>query len=81
MIYDQKPILPEKEMPDCDANINYYNKYQSNVKTETPSLFIFLVDQSGSMSGNPIKLVSESLLFFLQSLPKDSYFQINFFFI
>ena len=77
-IYDQKPILPlnENEIPDCDININYYNKYQSDVKTETPSLFIFLIDQSGSMSGKPIQLVSESLLFFLQSLPKDSYFQL-----
>ena len=28
------------------------------------------------MSGQPIKLVYESLLFFLQSLPKKSYFQL-----
>ena len=56
MIYDKKTYLPlnENEIPDCDININYYNKYQSDVKTETPSLFIFLIDQSGSMSGKPI---------------------------
>ena len=75
MIYDQKPI-PVPEKPDTDLNINYYAKYQSNEKTETPSIFIFLIDQSGSMSGSAIRLVSESLLFFLQSLPKDSYFQL-----
>ena len=75
MIYDQKPI-PVDEKPDTDLNINYYSKYQSNEKTETPSIFIFLIDQSGSMSGSAIRLVSESLLFFLQSLPKDSYFQL-----
>ena len=75
MIYDQKPI-PVPEKPDTDLNINYYSKYQSNEKTETPSIFIFLIDQSGSMSGSAIRLVSESLLFFLQSLPKDSYFQL-----
>ena len=75
MIYDQKPIsLPEE--PDTDININYYQKYQTGQKTDTPSLFIFLIDQSGSMSGSPMRLVSESLLFFLQSLPKGSYFQL-----
>ena len=75
MIYDQKKIpIPEK--PDTDININYYQKYESDVKTDTPSLFIFLIDQSGSMAGSSMRLVSESLLFFLQSLPKDSYFQL-----
>ena len=39
-------------------------------------LFIFLVDQSGSMKGTPIKLVIKALLIFIQSLPKNSYFQI-----
>ena len=75
MIYDQKP-LPIPEKPDTDLNINYYQKYQNNEKTDSPSLFIFLVDQSGSMAGSSMRLVSESLLFFLQSLPKDSYFQL-----
>ena len=75
MIYDQKEIpIPEK--PDTDININYYEKYESNEKTDTPSLFIFLIDQSGSMAGSSMRLVSESILFFLQSLPKDSYFQL-----
>ena len=75
MIHEQKQI-PVPEKPDTDINANYYEKFETNEKTDTPSLFIFLVDQSGSMSGSSIKLVSESLLFFLQSLPKDSYFQI-----
>ena len=75
MIYDQKDI-PIPESPDTDININYYEKYQINEKTDTPSLFIFLIDQSGSMAGSSMRLVSESLLFFLQSLPKDSYFQL-----
>ena len=75
MIYDQKEI-PTPENPDTDVNVNYYTKYKSNEKTDTPSLFIFLIEQSGSMSGSSKKLVRESLLFFLQSLPKDSYFQL-----
>ena len=75
MIYDQKPI-PVPDKPDTDLNIDYYIKYQSNEKADTPSLFIFLIDQSGSMAGSAMRMVSESLLFFLQSLPKDSYFQL-----
>ena len=35
-----------------------------------------MIDQSGSMRGKPIELVSESLLIFLQSLPKNSYYQL-----
>ena len=69
MIYDQKPIpIPEK--PDTDLETDYYSKYQSNEKTDTPSLFIFLVDQSGSMAGSSIKMVNESLLFFYNHYQK-----------
>ena len=41
-----------------------------------PALFIFLIDQSGSMDGNPIKVAKKSLLLFIQSLPAGSYYQI-----
>ena len=41
-----------------------------------PSLFIFLLDQSGSMSGESIKLASKALIIFLQSIPAGSYYQI-----
>ena len=41
-----------------------------------PALFIFLIDQSGSMDGNSIKVAKKSLLLFLQSLPAGSYYQI-----
>ena len=41
-----------------------------------PGLFIFLIDQSGSMKGDSIKLVKESLLLFIQSIPPGSYFQL-----
>ena len=48
---------------------------QENIKL-SPALFIFLLDQSGSMSGSPIKVASKALLLFLQSLPAGSYYQI-----
>ena len=41
-----------------------------------PALYIFLIDQSGSMSGRPIIIVSKGLKLFLQSLPPKSYYQI-----
>ena len=68
--------IPIPEIPDQDNKISYYSKYENNLINETPSLFIFLVDQSGSMDGEPIKLVKQSLLIFVQSLPPGSYFQL-----
>ena len=51
-----------------------------------PALFIFLIDQSASMSTGgynsdsdvkaPIKIVSKALELFLRSLPKGSYYQL-----
>ena len=66
--------IPEK--PDEDDKVSYFTKYQKDLINEEPALFIFLIDQSGSMSGTPIDLVVKSLLIFIQSLPKESYFQL-----
>ena len=68
--------IPVPEKPDEDNTISYVAKYEDNVVNETPGLFIFIIDQSGSMSGNPIELVKKSLLLFIQSLPEHSYFQL-----
>ena len=67
--------IPIPEQPDQDNKISYYLKYQDNNINETPGLFIFLIDQSGSMQGKSIGLVREALLLFIQSLPPGSYFQ------
>ena len=75
MIYNPKSIEIPSE-PDINENEDYFLKYTANDINDNPSLYIFLIDQSGSMTGEPIKLVSESLLFFIQSLPKNSYFQL-----
>ena len=77
MLYNKENIkIPIEEKPDTDNNNNYKDLYQKNIINNTPSLFIFLIDQSGSMVGERIKLVSDTLIFFLQSLPKGSYYQL-----
>ena len=68
--------IPVPEKPDEDNTISYALKYEKNEINETPGLFIFLIDQSGSMSGKPIELVRKALLLFIQSLPEKSYFQL-----
>ena len=68
--------IPVPEKPDQDNKVSYYEKYQENLINETPGLFIFLVDQSGSMRGNSISLVKKALNLFMQSLPPKSYFQL-----
>ena len=77
VVYSQKSILNKN-------NNNYFIQY--NIKTkkideeqnteENPALFIFLIDQSGSMSGAPMKIASSALKLFIQSLPSKSYYQI-----
>ena len=45
-------------------------------KGTNPALFIFLIDQSGSMSGKRLNIAIEALILFLKSLPKNSYYQL-----
>ena len=77
-VYTSKNMkeIPIPEKPDEDINISYASKYDDNLINETPGLFIFLIDQSGSMRGNSIDLVKQALLLFIQSLPVNSYFQL-----
>ena len=76
LIYCQKSLLNNNEL---NYIINYSNKMKISNKDSMiikPALFIFLIDQSGSMSGSEIKIASEGLKLFLQSLPPKSYYQI-----
>ena len=71
--------IPCSMKPDEDNTLSYiniYEKYEDNIMNETPGLFIFLLDISGSMSGEALFLAKNALLLFIQSLPKESYFQI-----
>ena len=61
---------------DSDPKISYYHQYGIKSNIFLPACFIFLIDQSGSMSGEPIKILKETLILFLKSLPFESYFQV-----
>ena len=62
--------------------LNYkFNQNSKKVSNEeeinlSPALFIFLIDQSGSMSSSRINIASKAFLLFLQSLPAGSFYQI-----
>ena len=73
IIYCQNSTLEPNEKNYC---IRYKYKSKKDKLENNPGLFIFLVDQSGSMDGTPIKIASQSLQLFLQSLPAGSYYQI-----
>ena len=45
---------------------------QNNITKSFPGLYYFIIDQSGSMSGRPIRLVIQTLKVFMQSLSKGS---------
>ena len=73
---DKLAKIPIPEKPDEDNKISYYNLYQINEINDNPALFIFLIDQSGSMNGKSINIVKQALLLFIQSLPPKSFFQL-----
>ena len=76
MYSDDSNKIPNPQEIDTQPDVSYFSKYQADSIYDTPAVFIFLVDQSGSMSGKPISIVKEALLLFIQSLPPNSYFQI-----
>jgi len=49
---------------------------EAQEKKNVPSEYIFVVDCSGSMGGQPIKEANRAMMLFLQSLPAHSYFNI-----
>ena len=80
-------IMPEfskefKDEIDEDGHLNYMSLLKNKEKEEkeekkiSKACYIFLLDQSGSMSGDSIKLSCKSLLLFLQSLNEKCYFQL-----
>ena len=66
------------EKIDENENINYASFLEKNNKNKINNkrCYIFLLDQSGSMSGSPMELCIKALLLFLQSLNEDCLFQL-----
>ena len=56
--------IPIPAQPDQDNKVSYYSKYQDNMVNETPGLFVFLIDQSGSMEGKSIDLVKSLIVIY-----------------
>ena len=75
IIYSQKSLLNNKE-----KNFVIQYQYKSNIDPDldelNPSIFIYLLDQSGSMYGDNIIVAKEALTLFIQSLPAGSFYQI-----
>ena len=76
-----KPILISQynnKTNETNYILNYYNNNNdNNINSKRyPCLFIFLIDQSGSMEGPSIKNVSKALNNLLISLPNNSYYQL-----
>ena len=78
---NNKPFIycQESSLNETNYILNYrYKKEKSENDEEIshPAIFIFLLDQSGSMGGDRIKIASKALELFIQSLPAGSYYQI-----
>ena len=78
---NNKPFIycQESSLNETNYILNYRYKKEKNENDEEishPAIFIFLLDQSGSMSGERIKIASKALELFIQSLPAGSYYQI-----
>jgi len=64
---------------DTDINISYIDKYKNKFlesQKSYPRCYIFIIDQSGSMHGEKMTILKQTLILFLKSLPFGSYFQI-----
>ena len=77
----KKPFIycQESSLKENNYIFNYRYKNEKSEKDDEachPAIFIFLLDQSGSMSGERIAIASKALELFIQSLPAGSYYQI-----
>ena len=79
-IYTEPKIFLQKSKKFKEDNyiIQYkYKPFLEEPESEiSPALFIFLIDQSGSMKGKTFEITKKALELFMQSLPAKSYYQL-----
>ena len=77
-IYTEPKIFLQKSTKFNEDNYIIQYKYKSSKEESeiSPALFIFLIDQSGSMQGERIGISKKALELFMQSLPAKSYYQL-----
>ena len=66
----------KKDDVDVDPSIRYETLMKKKKVEIVDAEYIFVLDCSGSMNGKPIQLAKEALLFFIKSLPEQSYFNV-----
>ena len=78
-LFQKTEMIPEldieKNKIDEKEELLYSSLIKSEIEYKSNGCYIFLIDQSGSMSGKKIELCSKALLF-LQSLKIGIYFQL-----
>ena len=74
-LIDERRYKPS-ETPDIDWSVRYAEKYRKKIVRQAIGSFIFVLDQSGSMSGSKINQAKEALTVFISSLPAGSQFEI-----
>lgn len=72
--YKQKQNSEELTVWDSDEESELINEDTQNF--ETPGNYVFVIDRSGSMGGNPMKMANEALVILLKSLSEGSTFNI-----
>ena len=73
--FDSKNTIDEDEEKMYTTMVKSTEEEDKDNKSKV--CYIFLLDQSGSMSGERINLSCKSLLLFLQSLDENSYIQLS----
>ena len=69
-------IDPEAQKAQLEDLGSWDSDMEDSILNDLKAEFLFVIDRSGSMSGKPIELAREALIYFLKSLPKTSTFNI-----